>query len=317
MDDQLTLHFHGFIVCLQSADPQLRAFWRNLYGDWLQTDSGQTPHLMLTCQRVTQLPPLPDHPPYFHDQRDNAYEAASLAVAYQLPSARLLYFFDGIFLTIPTESSQFSMVYTENALKVGRVEDGLISALGAFLRRDDLYLIHASSAAWCDQGVLFVGESGSGKTTTCLNLILHGGQLLANDISLLQKRGDQFYLLAVPDTITIRPKTRQLLPQLQQYTQSAVPARQLVANQWAEPTLLTAIFFPQITSAETTRAAPLNRAIALAQLLQQSADGWDIPALPAHTEAFAQLVGRTPCYTLLLGHDLSQQRALIAQLLPA
>lgn len=50
----------------------------------------------------------------------------------------------------------------------------------------DRITCHATAVGYGDRGCLIIGESGSGKSTLALDLIMGGGELLADDIVVLR-----------------------------------------------------------------------------------------------------------------------------------
>jgi HPr kinase/phosphorylase len=49
--------------------------------------------------------------------------------------------------------------------------------------------VHGSAVAWCGRGILLLGAPGSGKSSLLLQLLAAGGQLVADDLIRLERRG--------------------------------------------------------------------------------------------------------------------------------
>jgi hypothetical protein len=205
----------------------------------------------------------------------------------------------------------------------GRFIDVILVSLAPLLRKHGYFLVHAAAVALNEQAILFVGPSGSGKTTTCLALIHAGWQLLSNDIVLLRRDGAKIHALPVPDQISLRPKTRQLLPHLQHIDRNAenrilqsgtIATRHAVGDRWGVATPVAALCFPHVTDKTTSQLSPQSRSIALAWLLEESVDSWDNATLPAHTALLADLTAQAPSYRLHLAPDVAALPLLLAPL---
>lgn len=60
--------------------------------------------------------------------------------------------------------------------------------------------LHASCVAWLGRGVLIIGPSGSGKSALALSLMAYGATLIADDRTMLTRRGADI-LATCPPTI--------------------------------------------------------------------------------------------------------------------
>lgn len=302
LDDELR-------VALQTEDKALEQAWKALFTGWLVTDQTNDP---IVCHLHVQdnLPPLPSHPPYFTD------DDGILAVYHAPDRGWLLHFLDGALVQVDVAKACISGVVTAGALANGRLEDITFTSLAPLLRRQGYYLVHAFGTSIEGHGVLIVGGSGSGKTTTGLNLLLHGGQLLSNDIVLLQEQAGQIVALPTPGLVGIRPYTFTLLPTLKNWLPMApatgrfeVAGEVLVNGRYAPPTPIQTILFPQVSHAN--QLTPQNKAIALAQLLEESIDRWDDKTLAQHMSILQKLARQATCHRLLLGQDMTEQANLL------
>jgi hypothetical protein len=213
-------------------------------------------------------------------------------------------------------------VVLDTALGNGQLEDVTLTSLAPMLRARGYYLLHAFAAARDGEAILLCGRSGSGKTTTGASLLLGGWQYLANDAVLLQRRNGAIFALPSPGTLQVRPQTLFLLPQLRRRRGRAspttasylFPAESLSQHGWAAPAPVRALYFPQICEgAASSILQPLERAIALAYLLEESVDRWDVAALPAHLNLLQALVAQAEAYRLHLGQDVMALPELLAR----
>ena len=309
---------------LVSNDTRIKKSWRLQFGDFIKPQATKT-DLRMVAHFVNVLPSLPTIEPYYIDQREDVYgNAASILQAFRCPDGSIvLHFFDGALVTIPAQidgSVAAEAWLTAEILVNGQIEDVTLVSLQPLLRHFGCFLIHASGASFNGQAVLFVGGSGSGKTTTCLNLVLHGWQMLANDVVLVKQQSDGVYAYPVPDNLTIRPKTRTLLPQLNSFIKNSVgeisfPAQKLVQGNWSKPARITAVCFPQVADQSETTSSPQMQAIALAIMMQESIDRWDADAMQSHTDILEAICRQADRHTLTLGSDLAAQGNVIQSIL--
>ncbi len=316
------LHLHHLTICLESCDQRINDQWRQLLAGWFE--EAERPFSIHFSLHLTQsLPPLPTSPPLFSDHHRWPNGVGVLTVygaEHTTSPVYLLHFQDGAFVQVNLAQQTIHGVVLPAALEYGRFQDITFTALAPLLRRHGYYLIHGFAASQNGRSLLLVGPSGSGKTTAGLALVLAGWELLANDMVLLQKRGTQVEALPMPDRITVRPTSLQLLPQLQTLGQN-LPAGSKWVLPGAKPhtpaAAVSAVFFPQVTEQAKTAVQPLNRALALARLMEESIDQWDAPSLPTHLELLQTLSQQTTPYNLYLGHNVSHLAATLKTWLTA
>ena len=322
-------------LCLESDDANVLTYWRNLFGSWI-LDEPLTPDIILRIEYVDKLPPLPDQSPFFvNNQPDMQVNELSILEAYEGENnSVILHFFEGGLVTVPpTNHIQgdgplvASGYATKYAFETGRFEDITLVGIAPLLRTHGCYLLHASGASRNGRGILFVGSSFSGKTTTCLNLVLNGWQLISNDVVMVQERNGEIMAMPMPDKITIRPKTLTLLPQLADYQfgeqildgiavpNDTLPTHRLIGDNWSPPASIAAICFPQIEDNIVNHLSPQLKAITAARLLEESVDCWDQSSLDDHTAILTAASRQAPGYTLHLGLDIETLPALLETLL--
>lgn len=310
LTDSITVAFIG-------DDAAVVRYLGHLFAGWETAAPVAAPSLTLHIV-VGELPPPPAAPPIFVDHRHDLASFGNLSV-FGDPAAPLLWFVDGGWVQLTAADSATAEVWvTPSMVNSGRFEDVLFLTLAHFLRRQELYLVHAFGAAGpAGRGVLIVGPSGSGKTTTGLNLLTGGWHLLANDAVLLHQRPQGIYALPTPGLVSIRPRTFAILPELIPFLRlRRVPqeALWLSATHFGPPASaapIRQIYFTQVAGQPTSTLEPLNKAVALAHLLEESVDRWDAPTTAAHIALLEQLVGQAAVYQLHLGRDTAQTRQLL------
>ncbi len=317
---------HHLTIELSSPDEAILEQWAYLLAGWLAADgaAANPPDIRLELSLRDHLPPRPSTPPLFTDQDAQSNVPAILTVYPQAQERVSLHFHGAGLVSVPLtavspgEPLTAVGVVTPESFGNGRFEDVTFTSLAPLLRRHGFFLLHAFAAAREGRAALLVGASGSGKTTTGLSLLLSDWELLSNDVVLLQMRPDGVYALAMPDMLSIRPFTLDLLPALASRL-NLTPAGQPVAlsafaltnGRWALPAPVTAVYFPQITD-QPARLSPLNRAVCLAHLLEQSVDQWDTAVFADHMTLLHTLSQQAAAYTLHLGPDVERLSHLIS-----
>lgn len=319
------MHTHLGTIHLElaSADTSILEAWGDLLTDWpVQSGTSDVaPHLTITLELTHRLP-SPVAAPFYTSQRPGvtcvqAYRQGQTGVR--------LYLGDFAVIDIPDTHDQARAWITPAGLSQGQQEDVTYQAMAPLLRQRGYLLIHAACARLADSAILLVGASGSGKTTSGLNLALHGWQILANDVTLLDINSAAICAWPTPDQTVIRRPTLALLPALQAYLTSATTAADptttnalrltpLAPRAHLPPTPVGAICFPQ-TGATLTHLTTCGQGIALARLLEESLDCWDTAALPDHTRGLSRLARQAPGYHLHLGTDTGRLPPLLAALL--
>ena len=305
---------HKLSLHLQSNDTPIQAGWQQIFAGW--PESVSEPDITLQLSLVDELPPLPPQEPFFTDEQNQPYNARILSVYDGGNDQVLLHFLDGALLNVPLtrEKNCIKGTITKRGLGNGRLEDVIFTGIAPFLRRHGYFLVHAFAASHEGQGVLISGASHSGKTTTGLNLLLAGWQLLANDVVLLEKRTDGVYALPLPGIVGIRPPSLTILPDLidligktpLQNNMYELTSEQASNGRYAPPVPIKAIYFPHIEDRPDNALQPLSRAICLARLMAESVDQWDSNMLIPHMELLQDLSQQAKPFTLHLGRDVTQ-----------
>lgn len=314
----MILPLQRFSIHLDSKSAPITEEWQRLFSGSLSVGS-QIVDFKIQLDLLNSLPDLPSAPPIFVDEPTANNDNALISV-YQLNQERfLLHYHDGALVEIPLTSPPnrptiIKGSMTPTGLAHGRLEDLTFTSLAAGLRRRGLYLVHAFVASKNGRALLISGASGSGKTSTGLNLLLNGWQLLANDVVMLERRDDGIFALPTPGGVNIRPPTFEQLPKLKHLlADPALPqmsvtlsSHKLIQGKWAEPAKVAWLCFPQIEQRPSTTLAPQNRAVALVRLMQESVDRWDETAVPKHITFLEKLCQQTAVYDLQLGQDFSE-----------
>ncbi len=322
----MILSFHDLRIELVSPDAPIVDGWTHLFSGWPEAaDTGASqPDIRLELHWRENLPPLPDSLPIFTDQ-DAGQAAPAILTAYAQPNGRIaLHFHEAGLVSAPltaplTGETQTAVgIITPASLANGRFEDITFTTLAPMLRRRGYFLLHAFAAAKDGHAALLVGASGSGKTTSGLSLVLNGWELLSNDVVALQARPEGVFALPVPDMVSIRPFTFHLLPELARRLGRppaaepfSIPAGALTNGRWAKPALVTAVYFPALYREAASAAIPINRAVCLARLMEQSIDQWDTAVLADHMNVLQILSRQAAPYTLRLARDIHSLPSLI------
>lgn len=305
----MLIPLHNLIIHFHTNQLQIKQQTTVIFAGWPQAAASTPANLTLTLQLAETLPPLPTTLPTFTDGSDRI-----LHVYQPNETEAWLHFLDGGVVHVPLNGdTMIEGVVTAELLGInGRLEDVLYTSLAPLLRRHGLFMVHAFAASKNGRCVLLVGPSHSGKTTTGLNLLLHGWELLANDVVLLHQRDEGVYALPTPGTLGIRPKTFALLPELHEKLMA-------INGRWATPSQVTTLLFPQIVAKDRvtpfaeTAVFPHHRAIALTQLMAESMDRWDMATLSPHLTLLQRLCQQAATYQLQLGSDQNTIPAVIEQ----
>ena len=217
-------------VLLESEAEGVQEEWARLFAGW---ECAAEPEIALTLQQAGRLPPLPELPPVYADDR-------GIVDVYLEGREYLLHFHDGALVRLYQDRAEG--VVLDTALGNGRLEDVTLTSLAPMLRARGYYLLHAFAATHDGEAVLICGSSGSGKTTSGASLLLGGWRYLANDAVLLQQRDGAVFALPTPGYLQVRPPTLFLLPALRHrrgYPHAATasyifPAATVAEGGWGE-----------------------------------------------------------------------------------
>jgi hypothetical protein len=302
-------------VQLSSSSSYIQAWWTQFFTGWPRARS-TSPDIVLHLDLSDKLPALPKSEPFFSDSQHYPGDKGILDVYHAGKDNVLLHFVDGAQIEVPLSSTTMKPmvangVVVQDVFRNGRFLDITYTSLAPLFRRHGYFMIHAFAAVKNGSAILIAGPSGSGKTTTGLSLILAGWRLLSNDVLLIRPAATGVIACPTPDDVTIRPKSFVLLPELVKFVPNKTSLEQIVTltgydltnGQWGQPSLVKAIYIPQIEAREESEARPLSRAVCLAHLMEESVDKWDTQTLSAHIDALQTLCRQAQTYTLHLGSN--------------
>lgn len=298
----LSLHTQG--IQFYTNHPHIEQQLQTIFAGWPPAANPHNADLRFHLELTDSLPPLPVTSPIFTDD-----DRQILRVYQPEKASAWLHFLDGGWIRVPLrgEGELRGFITSELLAVNGRLEDVIYTSLAPLLRRRGLFMVHAFAASKNGRSLLLVGPSHSGKTSTGLNLLLHGWELLANDVVLLHQHNHAVHALPTPGTLGIRPHTFELLPRLQKQLAD-------MNGRWSTPCPVTTLLFPQILpKGGETAVLPHNRAIALTQLMAESMDRWDTATLAPHLALLQQLCQQATTHQLHLGSDIEAISARIEQ----
>lgn len=310
-------------VKLKSKTAAIQNYWDKLLRGYPHDQpAAATAEITLELEVAEQIPPLPRAAPLFVDQRFETADFGNVSVYEgEQPQQLKLSFSNGAVVDLTlTRPLRACGVVNRLMVHSSRFEDTLFTTLAPLLRRYDLYFVHAFGATINGQGVLIVGPSGSGKTTTGLRLMLEGWSLLANDGVMFTQRPEGVIALPTPGFVSVRLPTLDLLPDLEDYVGQIfdtaedkvfLTAKQVAKGNWSAAVPIRRIYFPRIVDQSQSTLTPLNGAVGLAYLMEESVDRWDKETLMAHLGCLQALVKQADLYELHLGRDLSTLPALL------
>jgi hypothetical protein len=204
----------------------------------------------------------------------------------------------------------------------------MVHPLIELLRRQGLFQVHAGGVSFAGQGVLLAGESQSGKTTLGLHLVSQGFRFLADDRGFLVKRGDTFEVRASTESVNVYPPNVADLPEFHflQDSETApdgkvtISIEEVYSGSQVDCAVLQVIIFPCWLAEEETRLEALSNGEALRLLLPLTLEPFfPEPVFPETARGYFQfnsdLVAKTPCFRMYLGHDKETWAILVRNLI--
>ncbi|HZD10698.1 MAG TPA: hypothetical protein VE553_05085, partial [Candidatus Binatia bacterium] len=298
-------------VRLHSESARIAAHWQELFGDASQAASSalRKPDLSLELQLANTIaPPAAIQPVYRDSQR-------ILDVYQETAGDYKLHFTQGALVQLSVENGRSATgIVTPDLLRLGGLEDVTYTSLAPLLRRRAVFLTHAAAVGTGAGALLLVGPTHSGKTTTGLALVLAGWKHLASDVVVLSHATGDVLAYPTSGLLAARPPSFRLLPALRgllrEPNKATLPGGgkpiRLKADQWGKPLPVRAICFPALGPDDQCRLLPLPRAVALARLMEESIDRWDVAALPEHIEFLSKLVRQSRHFRLTLAPDIER-----------
>lgn len=179
-------------------------------------------------------------------------------------------------------------------------------------------ILHASSIAIAERGIILAGTSGSGKTTLMMALVNRGAKYLCDDFTSLGATGDR--ISSFPLAASLKSQTWDLLkpdfPTIDQARQLQVVNRQVryidpapndsVIHTTTTPTMLV---FPHFQTGASVKSRPLSPEESLGLLLTT---GSEIVGASKTINSIVSLANETPAIALTYG-NVSEAAAMIEQ----
>ncbi len=276
----------------------------NEHGQAYQPQRSKIADITITFKSVDRLSSFPNTKPFFVEKIAGLAEETATITLFRTGDDFQLFFRGGAIIRyslpieLPPAGSALEIEILSSAVGAGQLEDILFSSLAPLLRRHGYYMVHSFAASRDNFALLLIGRSGSGKTTAGLSLIQQGWGFLANDMTILKSKGDSIWALPTPGGISITPKTAEILssfisggnqmsgakPNRKEY----YPAVSLVSS-WSEAVPVGAICFPTISVGSKTSSFDIQKATALARIMEGSIDRWDEAMLIGHINFLERL----------------------------
>lgn len=103
-------------------------------------------------------------------------------------------------------------VYAGHEPRVDTAYTYLISqVISVALLQRGVETLHASAVAFDDRGIVLVGDSGYGKSTLTAALLERGARLVTDDLLVIEKREDTFFIVPGATRIKLHPDTAHAL----------------------------------------------------------------------------------------------------------
>jgi hypothetical protein len=201
-------------------------------------------------------------------------------------------------------------------------------SLVMLLHQRGLYGLHANGVVNEETGYLIVGRSGSGKTTLTASLMRQGWRVLADDALLLRDTPGGVQALALRRGFSFTDETLSYFPGLG--PDKAEEDSSLVTDNGKHLMDLTPLYprsfaarsepgvllFPRVEGHARSELRPMNKTHAFIGLAQQAAGILTDRALAGdQLNVLSRLVHQARSYQLLLGTDVYENPAAVAELL--
>lgn len=312
----MKIQLGGLLVGLESNNKEIQTRWQSLFHPDQRVTAGR-PDIILVANLAAPPPRSQEVSPVYTSENENGlrvYQPDPTVIWLRLP--------DRVEIEIDFKQNLARLFLSPSAVNSGRLEDLTAIALAPLLRRRQYYLIHGFTAVKDGRAVLFIGRSGSGKTTSGLATIGAGWRYFGNDIALVAMRAGKIIAHPAFGALNVHPHTLALLPQFggwgEEYPLDErdgkvhVPAGRLplLVNLQAAVKLLA---FPEIVRSGKSALEPLPEGIALARLMEDSVDHWDVESLAAHFAFLRQLIAQATAGRLVVGADLERVPFLLEE----
>jgi hypothetical protein len=180
------------------------------------------------------------------------------------------------------------------------------------LKREELYMLHATAVEKNGRGVLIVGSSGHGKTTACISLLRGGYSFMADDHPFLRDSGCDLEMLSFPEKIDVTQATVDLFPELREaqsslrqgYRKMYFHPSEIFPQQPVERSIPALLLFPQVAESAESSLEKIPGSRALELLLPQSMLVFSKKVARAQFQVLSRLAAEAECYQLNFGRDV-------------
>ncbi|HYE75865.1 MAG TPA: hypothetical protein VEF04_21150, partial [Blastocatellia bacterium] len=198
------------------------------------------------------------------------------------------------------------------------------------LKTSGILVWHSAAVVRDGMAILLPGVSGSGKSTTTLNFLSLGYRFLADDMILLRRRDDGLEAFGYETGLYLTDKSIHLLPEWEKFKQGQ---KRKKGTRWkheinltsfrphpkAQPPLIKAVLFPQVSKGKETRLEKLTEAQVMLECLRQPPKEFPASilgqaAIQSQFEIYSSLASSARSYKIYLGEDQDHVRAVLSGL---
>jgi hypothetical protein len=181
------------------------------------------------------------------------------------------------------------------------------------LKRDRLLLHGASVTTPCGRGLILVAVSGGGKTTTALSVVRQGGQLLADDLTVLQSTPRHARACGIVKPLNVRKNTLSFFDELKPFANHAPDSERAIHYSTGATDIYgnacmvrearaNEIYFLELSDGKPRKIA-LTTSESLRRLLLAHAFCANQPMTQASIAPLCEILSHTPAFLLKTGSN--------------